>query len=207
MPMLKQPLTIELALLGFVRQQPMYGYEIHQRLLASGDQRVSDDMGTLVREEGVNSFKHFMAYKNAIMCDDETLVNSFRRALELNPDDHWTRGHLAQLESVVRTLAQTASGDQILVEDVNRALEIFGKKTKKQERIVIVGGGFAGGAVHDENLELREVALIGQKDEDLALQANRLSGEADALQVEREQLAALDRVVKAQPLLENDFSC
>ena len=40
-------------------------------------------MGTLVTEEGVNSFKHFMAYKNAIMCDDETLVNSFRRALQL----------------------------------------------------------------------------------------------------------------------------
>ena len=41
------------------------------------------DMGTLVNQEGVNSFKHFMAYKNAIMCDDETLVNSFKRCLEL----------------------------------------------------------------------------------------------------------------------------
>ena len=50
-------------------------------------------MGLLVKEEGVNSFKHFMAYKNAIMCDDETLVNSFKRALELNPGyveaHHW----------------------------------------------------------------------------------------------------------------------
>src|SRR5256885_8449571 len=43
---------------------------------------VHADMGTLVREEGINSFKHFMAYKNAIMCDDETLVNSFKRALD-----------------------------------------------------------------------------------------------------------------------------
>jgi PadR family transcriptional regulator, regulatory protein AphA len=33
--MIKQPLTVEHALLGFVRQQPMYGYEIHQRLLAA----------------------------------------------------------------------------------------------------------------------------------------------------------------------------
>ena len=47
------------------------------------DQSVHEDMGTLVREHGVNSFKHFMAYKNAIMCDDETLVNSFTRAKEL----------------------------------------------------------------------------------------------------------------------------
>src|SRR5438445_2173766 len=47
------------------------------------DESVHRDMGTLAHEHGVQSFKHFMAYKNAIMCDDEVLVNSFRRALEL----------------------------------------------------------------------------------------------------------------------------
>jgi dihydropyrimidinase len=47
------------------------------------DDSVHKDMGTLVAEHGVNSFKHFMAYKNAIMCDDEVLVNSFTRAREL----------------------------------------------------------------------------------------------------------------------------
>jgi dihydropyrimidinase len=47
------------------------------------DESVHDDMGTLVRDWGVNSFKHFMAYKNAIMCDDEVLVNSFSRARDL----------------------------------------------------------------------------------------------------------------------------
>lgn len=47
------------------------------------DESVHADMGTLVREHGVNSFKHFMAYKNAIMADDEILVNSFTRAREL----------------------------------------------------------------------------------------------------------------------------
>lgn len=47
------------------------------------DDSVHEDMGTLVEKHGVNSFKHFMAYKNAIMCDDETLVNSFTRAREL----------------------------------------------------------------------------------------------------------------------------
>ncbi len=47
------------------------------------DQSVHDDMGTLVREEGVNSFKHFMAYKNAIMATDETMYHSFQRARDL----------------------------------------------------------------------------------------------------------------------------
>ena len=32
-PMTKQPLTIEHALLGFLRQQPMHAYEIHQTLM------------------------------------------------------------------------------------------------------------------------------------------------------------------------------
>ncbi|MBR57521.1 MAG: dihydropyrimidinase [Myxococcales bacterium] len=47
------------------------------------DETVFEDMGTLAREHGVNSFKHFMAYKGAIMADDEILVNSFTRAREL----------------------------------------------------------------------------------------------------------------------------
>ena len=47
------------------------------------DESVHREMGILARERGVNSFKHFMAYKGAIMCDDEVLVNSFTRAREL----------------------------------------------------------------------------------------------------------------------------
>jgi dihydropyrimidinase len=47
------------------------------------DDTVGRDMETLVREHGVNSFKHFMAYKGAIMADDEILVNSFSKAIEL----------------------------------------------------------------------------------------------------------------------------
>ena len=63
------------------------------------DESVKRDMGTLVQQEGINSFKHFMAYKNAIMCDDETLVNSFKRALELGamPTVHAENGELVYL--------------------------------------------------------------------------------------------------------------
>lgn len=53
---------------------------------------------------------------------------------------------------------QLFADDQIYVftdtEDVNRALEIFGKTTKKQERLVIIGGGNVGLAVA-EALERR----------------------------------------------------
>lgn len=60
------------------------------------DDSVYEDMGTLVAEHGVNSFKHFMAYKNAIMADDETLVASFSRCLELGaiPTVHAENGEL-----------------------------------------------------------------------------------------------------------------
>ena len=62
-------------------------------------EQVRQDMGTLVQQEGVNSFKHFMAYKNAIMCDDETLVNSFKRSMELGamPTVHAENGELVYL--------------------------------------------------------------------------------------------------------------
>ncbi|MCB1553695.1 MAG: dihydropyrimidinase [Xanthomonadales bacterium] len=60
------------------------------------DDSVYADMGTLATEHGVQSFKHFMAYKNAIMCDDEALVNSFSRCIELGalPTVHAENGEL-----------------------------------------------------------------------------------------------------------------
>jgi len=57
-----------------------YGFHV---AITWWDESVREDMGTLVREEGINSFKHFMAYKGAIMADDELLYNSFTRSLEL----------------------------------------------------------------------------------------------------------------------------
>ncbi|MFQ5533591.1 MAG: dihydropyrimidinase [Sphingomonadales bacterium] len=47
------------------------------------DESVKQAMVELTRDHGVNSFKHFMAYKGAIMADDEVLVNSFSTAREL----------------------------------------------------------------------------------------------------------------------------
>ncbi|MBS0982812.1 dihydropyrimidinase [Gluconobacter cerinus] len=57
-----------------------YGFHV---AVTHWDDQVHQDMETLVRNCGVNSFKHFMAYKNALMVDDETFLNSMRRAGEL----------------------------------------------------------------------------------------------------------------------------
>jgi dihydropyrimidinase len=77
------------------------------------DQSVHDDMGTLVNEEGVNSFKHFMAYKNAIMADDEIMYQSFNRALSLGamPTVHAENGELVfQLQR--KLLAEGITGPE-----------------------------------------------------------------------------------------------
>jgi dihydropyrimidinase len=45
--------------------------------------KVREEMGVLTARHGVNSFKHFMAYKGAIMVSDEQILHSFRRCQEL----------------------------------------------------------------------------------------------------------------------------
>lgn len=83
MPMVKQPLTVEHALLGFLRRQPMYGYEIHQRLLESAE------MGL------VWSVKQSMLYALLTRMEDEGYLSSTlehqgarpsRKILSLTPD-------------------------------------------------------------------------------------------------------------------------
>ncbi|PHZ84551.1 dihydropyrimidinase [Paremcibacter congregatus] len=74
------------------------------------DDSVHEDMQTLVEHEGVNSFKHFMAYKNAIMAEDETLYNSFSRALELGamPTVHAENGEMVfQLQQKLLKMGMT----------------------------------------------------------------------------------------------------
>jgi dihydropyrimidinase len=100
------------------------------------DKSVHEDMGTLVAKHGVNSFKHFMAYKNAIMCDDEVLVNSFSRALELGaiPTVHAENGELVyQLQQKLLGLGITGPEGHVLSrppevegEAANRAIAIAG---------------------------------------------------------------------------------
>jgi dihydropyrimidinase len=98
------------------------------------DDSVHQDMGTLVQEHGVNSFKHFMAYKGAIMADDEILVNSFTRAWELGalPTVHAENGELVwQLQRKLMELGITgpeghpqSRPPEVEAEAANRAIRI-----------------------------------------------------------------------------------
>ncbi|MEM6324570.1 MAG: dihydropyrimidinase [Pseudomonadota bacterium] len=46
-------------------------------------EQVFNEMATVVQEKGITSFKHFMAYKGALMVNDDEMFASFQRCAEL----------------------------------------------------------------------------------------------------------------------------
>ena len=57
-------------------------YSFHMAITWWGEQ-VFDEMGSVVQDLGINSFKHFLAYKGALMVNDDELFSSFKRLSEL----------------------------------------------------------------------------------------------------------------------------
>ena len=57
-------------------------YSFHMAVTWWGKDTAAE-MDAVVNKHGINSFKHFMAYKNAIMVDDEIMMNSFIQARQL----------------------------------------------------------------------------------------------------------------------------
>jgi len=57
-------------------------YSFHMSVTWWGEQ-VFNDMKTIVQEKGINTFKHFMAYKGALMVNDDEMFASFQRCAEL----------------------------------------------------------------------------------------------------------------------------
>lgn len=57
-------------------------YSFHMSVTWWGEQ-VFNDMKTIVQEKGINTFKHFMAYKGALMVNDDEMFASFSRCAEL----------------------------------------------------------------------------------------------------------------------------
>ncbi|MDA0962583.1 MAG: dihydropyrimidinase [Proteobacteria bacterium] len=57
-------------------------YSFHMAVTWWGEQ-VFNDMKTVVQDHGITTFKHFMAYKGALMVNDDELFASFQRLAEL----------------------------------------------------------------------------------------------------------------------------
>jgi dihydropyrimidinase len=57
-------------------------YSYHMAVTWWGEQ-VFDEMKTVITDRGINTFKHFMAYKGALMVNDDELFASFNRLAEL----------------------------------------------------------------------------------------------------------------------------
>ena len=57
-------------------------YSYHMAITWWGEQ-VFNEMEQVVREKGINTFKHFMAYKGALMVNDDEMFASFQRCAEL----------------------------------------------------------------------------------------------------------------------------
>lgn len=57
-------------------------YSFHMAVTWWGEQ-VFDDMKTVIETRGINTFKHFMAYKGALMVNDDEMYASFQRLSEL----------------------------------------------------------------------------------------------------------------------------
>ena len=57
-------------------------YSYHMAI-TSWNEKIFDEMKEVVQTKGINTFKHFMAYKGALMIDDDEMFASFQRCSEL----------------------------------------------------------------------------------------------------------------------------
>ena len=107
-------------------------YAFHMAITWWSEQ-VFDEMAEVV-ESGINTFKHFMAYKNALMVDDEQMFASFRRcaALGAMPLVHAENGDVvAELQASLMAEGNTgpeahaySRPPQVEGEAANRAIMI-----------------------------------------------------------------------------------
>jgi dihydropyrimidinase len=108
-----------------------YGFHV---AITWWSEQVAEEMAELVSQHGVNSFKHFMAYKNAIMAADDTLVASFERCLQLGavPTVHAENGELV-VYHLRKLLAQGMTGPE--AHPLSRPSQVEGEAASRAIRI------------------------------------------------------------------------
>ncbi|MBL4890860.1 MAG: amidohydrolase family protein, partial [Rhizobiaceae bacterium] len=113
-------------------------YSFHMAITWWSEQ-VFDEMETIVKEKGINTFKHFMAYKGALMVDDDEMYSSFQRCAELGalPMVHAENGDVvAQLQA--KLLAEGNNGPE--AHAYSRPPQVEGEATNRAIMIADMAG-------------------------------------------------------------------
>ena len=113
-------------------------YSYHMAITWWGE-KVFDDMKTVVEENGITTFKHFMAYKGALMVNDDELYASFRRCAELGaiPLVHAENGDVvAELQA--RLMADGNTGPE--AHAYSRPPQVEGEATNRAIMIADMAG-------------------------------------------------------------------
>ncbi len=102
-------------------------------------EQVFNEMAEIVNDKGINSFKHFMAYKGALMVDDDEMFSSFQRVGELGALAmvHAENGDIvAQMQA--KLLAQGNNGPE--AHAYSRPAEVEGEATNRAIMIADMAG-------------------------------------------------------------------
>ncbi|MEM9473274.1 MAG: dihydropyrimidinase [Pseudomonadota bacterium] len=113
-------------------------YSFHMAITWWSEQ-VFNEMETVVRDKGINTFKHFMAYKGALMVDDDEMYSSFQRcaALGAMPLVHAENGDVvAQLQA--KLMAEGNDGPE--AHAYSRPPEVEGEATNRAIMIADMAG-------------------------------------------------------------------
>ena len=113
-------------------------YSFHMAITWWGE-KVFNDMQAVVQQKGINSFKHFMAYKGALMVNDDEMFASFQRCAELGalPMVHAENGDVvADLQA--RLLAEGNDGPE--AHAYSRPPQVEGEATNRAIMIADMAG-------------------------------------------------------------------
>ena len=113
-------------------------YSFHMAITWWGEQ-VFNEMETVVKEKGINTFKHFLAYKGALMVNDDELYASFQRCAELGatPMVHAENGDvIAELSA--KLLAEGNNGPE--AHAYSRPSQVEGEATNRAIMIADMAG-------------------------------------------------------------------
>jgi dihydropyrimidinase len=113
-------------------------YSFHMAITWWGEQ-VFNEMETVVKDRGINTFKHFLAYKGALMVNDDELYSSFQRCADLGatPMVHAENGDVVA-ELSAKLLADGNSGPE--AHAYSRPPQVEGEATNRAIMIADMAG-------------------------------------------------------------------